>query len=53
MQQRIELSSGVGSYSRELSSRVFAMREPSNLAVGRIMARKELGYAERTLCVLQ
>jgi hypothetical protein len=38
---RIELSSGVGSCSREL-------REPPELAVGRIMTRKKLGCAKKT-----
>jgi hypothetical protein len=38
---RIELSSRVGSCSREL-------RESPELAVGRIVARKELGCAKKT-----
>jgi hypothetical protein len=38
---RTESSSGVGSCSREL-------RESTELAVGRIMARKELGCAKKT-----
>jgi hypothetical protein len=40
-QLELELSSGVGSCSREL-------RESPELAVGRIMARKELGCAKKT-----
>jgi hypothetical protein len=38
------LSSGVGSCSREL-------RESPELAVGRIMARNELGVAKKTSCM--
>jgi hypothetical protein len=41
LQQGIERVSGVGSCSREL-------REPPELAVDRLMARKELGCAKKT-----
>jgi hypothetical protein len=45
LHQRTEFSSRVGSCSREL-------RESPELAAGRIMARKELGCAKKTLCVI-
>jgi hypothetical protein len=43
-QLELELSSGVGSCSRDL-------RESPELAVGRIMARNELGCTKMTSCV--
>jgi hypothetical protein len=42
---RIELSSGVGSWSREL-------RESPELAVSKIIAKKELGCAKKTSCLI-
>jgi hypothetical protein len=41
LQQRIELSPGVGSCSRKL-------RESPELALGRVTTRKELGFAKKT-----
>jgi hypothetical protein len=45
LQQGIEGVSGVGSFSREL-------RESPELAVIRIMTRKELSYEKITSCVI-
>jgi hypothetical protein len=45
LRDNTELSSGVGSCSREL-------RESPEMAGGRIMARNELGCAKETSCVI-
>jgi hypothetical protein len=44
-EKRTELSSGDGSCNREL-------KESPEFAGGRIIARKELGYAKKSLCVI-